>query len=186
MFAATRTPSPTQPGWLMQCPLLWWVSMDNGHSSFSYILCFLSLRVILCEFFNSDLFARKPHKHRYVDAWGSHILTKLKHSETKDLQVNLTFTFLLLSIIFWRAPKEEERFSGRELRRFILLLLVLIFLLFLLLLLHLLLLKISIYHQVPSRRIRQTGSILLEGVCRCFLLCRPHNPLVLPGSPLAL
>jgi len=36
-----------------------------------------------------------------------------------SIVVNLTFTFLLLSIIFWRAPKEEERFSGRELRRFL-------------------------------------------------------------------
>ena len=32
--------------------------------------------------------------------------------------MNLTFTFLLLSIIFWRAPKEEELISGREMRRF--------------------------------------------------------------------
>ena len=32
--------------------------------------------------------------------------------------MNLTFTFLLLSIIFWRAPKEEELIFGREMRRF--------------------------------------------------------------------
>ena len=32
--------------------------------------------------------------------------------------MNLTFTFLLLSIIFWRAPKEEDLITGREMRRF--------------------------------------------------------------------
>lgn len=36
-----------------------------------------------------------------------------------SIVVNLTFTFLLLSIIFWRAPKEEELISGREMRRFL-------------------------------------------------------------------
>ena len=55
MFAATRTPSPTQPGWLMQCPLLWWVLVEIPHSHKSSVI---SLHTSLT---NKDMWMHEDH-----------------------------------------------------------------------------------------------------------------------------